>query len=163
MPARRQTDSVAECRITADDGVVEASELPARRRPTPGRIRIPDGCPQSADDRVVEAGKLPARRAPTAPRRPRPTPGRPKQALNGWGSTAAAAASAGSAAAAPSPPRCSALQSASSLPTLQHLKQAPETGAPCRRPAKLAPAKLACRTPAKLALRHLTHAVTAAP
>ena len=49
---------------SAEDGVVEASELPARRRPTPGRSRMPDGGPQSADDGVVEASELPARRAP---------------------------------------------------------------------------------------------------
>jgi hypothetical protein len=28
---------------SADDGVVEASELPSRRHPTPGRSRMPDG------------------------------------------------------------------------------------------------------------------------
>ena len=43
---------------SADDGVVEASELPARRRPTPGRSRMPDGGPQSADDGVVEASDV---------------------------------------------------------------------------------------------------------
>jgi hypothetical protein len=50
---------------SADDGVVEASELSARRHPTPGRSRMPDGGPQSADDGVVETGELPARRRPT--------------------------------------------------------------------------------------------------
>ncbi len=40
-----------------DDGVVVASELFTRRRPTPDRSRMPDGGPQSADDGVVEASE----------------------------------------------------------------------------------------------------------
>ncbi len=39
---------------------VEASELPARRRPTPDQNRMLDGGPQSADDGAVEAGEIPA-------------------------------------------------------------------------------------------------------
>ncbi len=57
---------------SADDGVVEASELPARRRPTPGQSRLPDGGPQSAeDDGVVEATRR------------RPTPGRSRMSDGG--------------------------------------------------------------------------------
>jgi len=51
----------------------ELREFPARRRPTPGRSRMPDGGPQSADDGVVEASELPARR--------RPTPGRSSSSI----------------------------------------------------------------------------------
>ncbi len=49
---------------SAADGVLEAGELPARRRSTPGRSRMSDGGLQSADDGVVEARELPARRRP---------------------------------------------------------------------------------------------------
>jgi hypothetical protein len=93
---------------SADDGVVETGELPARRRPgcrtaarrvqmmelskpasparrrpTSGRSRMPDGGPQSADDGVVEAGELPALPPHT---RPEPDAGRdgcPKSADDG--------------------------------------------------------------------------------
>ncbi len=43
----------------------ESSELPAGRRPTPGRSRMPDGGPQSADDGIVESGELSSLREPT--------------------------------------------------------------------------------------------------
>jgi hypothetical protein len=38
---------------SADDGVVEASELPAHRRPRPCRSQMPDGGQKSADDGVT--------------------------------------------------------------------------------------------------------------
>ena len=49
---------------SADDAVVEASELPTSRHPTPGRSRMPGGGPQSADDAVVAASELPTSRRP---------------------------------------------------------------------------------------------------
>ena len=47
---------------SAEDGAVEAAELPARPRPAPCQSRLPGGGPQSADDGVVEAAELPALR-----------------------------------------------------------------------------------------------------
>jgi hypothetical protein len=60
LPVRCPTPSQS-----ADDGLVEASELPVRRRPTPGQSRMPDCGPQSSDDIVVEARELSSRRRPT--------------------------------------------------------------------------------------------------
>jgi hypothetical protein len=64
------------------DGVVEASKLLARCSPTPGRSRMPDGCPQSSGDGAVEADELYSRRRPT-PGRGRMPDGCPQSADDG--------------------------------------------------------------------------------
>jgi hypothetical protein len=69
---------------STDDGFGEASELPVRRRPTPGRSRMADGSPQSADsnDGAADASEFPARRRPT-PGRGRMADGGPQNADDG--------------------------------------------------------------------------------
>ncbi len=54
--------AVVGCRMAAHRvQTIEACELSTRRRPTPGRSRMPDGGPQSADGEVVEASELTTR------------------------------------------------------------------------------------------------------